>query len=393
MMEKLDWLIGQANIKTKMEFQIGFIAQISRIAAKNEYNYKQTYGPLVLCFFEMIIGIHSYIPWKLKSQKYLKDYTLMFKHRLLIDAIRNLLAYKPAYRCNIQQIKIHSVLHSTMDSQQLEIEHTMTFLYFLNQPEFGDNSFHAQKWDITPDKRKQARPKLKQRNQKQSHRFIFYQNIKYLVIYRNLIKILYFHQKKHNQYTTLIFIKRSRKDSISITSMQFFDSAANNLFYYASVTIRIQVNTNLYLICFFLIEMQKLLLSYVQIQKQSNRNSIIFQKKNMSCEIEQEEDLYGILALVKDVDEVFFPIITKILKRKKIQDCLEFLQSDQCFVTIEKLKLENLSLTDKEFIVEKKDIRRIIDVLKKIMVHQFNKQNYPIDEEKNQERFDHKNIK
>ncbi|CAK58300.1 unnamed protein product (macronuclear) [Paramecium tetraurelia] len=94
----------------------------------------------------------------------------------------------------------------------------------------------------------------------------------------------------------------------------------------------------------------------------------------MNCEKEQDEDLYGFLALFKDVDEIIFPIISKQLKRKKIQDCFEFLQQqeNQCIVGIESQKIKNLSLPDKEFIAEKKDIKKIIEVLKKIKDHQFN---------------------
>ncbi|CAD8215043.1 unnamed protein product [Paramecium octaurelia] len=98
---------------------------------------------------------------------------------------------------------------------------------------------------------------------------------------------------------------------------------------------------------------------------------------------DQVGELYQILSLSKEVDEVVLSILIYILKKERIQDCLEFLSQEQYqfLVEMKRSKVENLSLLDKEQTLNgEKNIKRIKDVLKKIRDHEFNKQNYSTDD-------------
>ncbi|CAK87755.1 unnamed protein product (macronuclear) [Paramecium tetraurelia] len=104
----------------------------------------------------------------------------------------------------------------------------------------------------------------------------------------------------------------------------------------------------------------------------------------MNWEKGQKEDLYRILDFSKANDLVVLPILIKIFKREKIQDCQKFLSSvqNQRHVEQEILKFENSSLLDKEQMlnVGKYNLNIITDILKTIKDHQFNKQNFSLDE-------------
>ncbi|CAD8182829.1 unnamed protein product [Paramecium octaurelia] len=69
----------------------------------------------------------------------------------------------------------------------------------------------------------------------------------------------------------------------------------------------------------------------------------------MYCVQEQVGELYQILSLSNEVDEVVLPILINILKKERIQDCLEFLSQDQnkFFFEMEREKVENQSLLEK----------------------------------------------
>ncbi|CAD8136770.1 unnamed protein product [Paramecium octaurelia] len=108
-----------------------------------------------------------------------------------------------------------------------------------------------------------------------------------------------------------------------------------------------------------------------------------FKKKQMHNKKEQVGELYKVLALFKQVDEVVLPILINILKNDRIQDCLEFLSQDQnkFLLEIERQNVENLFLLDKQQTLNgEKNIKRITDILKKIRDHEFNKQNYSTDD-------------
>ncbi|CAD8214361.1 unnamed protein product [Paramecium octaurelia] len=98
----------------------------------------------------------------------------------------------------------------------------------------------------------------------------------------------------------------------------------------------------------------------------------------MSCWNQQKEDLYEILALSKDVDEVVIPILIIIFKREKIQD------ENQRQVEQEIVYLEYLSLLNNQQIlnVVKNNIKKIIVVLNHILDHDFTKENYSFEEQK-----------
>ncbi|CAK73487.1 unnamed protein product (macronuclear) [Paramecium tetraurelia] len=102
----------------------------------------------------------------------------------------------------------------------------------------------------------------------------------------------------------------------------------------------------------------------------------------MYCQKERVEELYKVLILSKDLDKVFFPILIYVLKKEKIQDCLEFLSQDQnqILLQIERQKVDNLLLLNKEQTFNSEiSIKRITDVLKQIRDHEFNQQNYSTD--------------
>ncbi|CAK64358.1 unnamed protein product (macronuclear) [Paramecium tetraurelia] len=102
----------------------------------------------------------------------------------------------------------------------------------------------------------------------------------------------------------------------------------------------------------------------------------------MNCN--KKVELYGVLALSKVVDDLIFPNLIKILKREKIQDCLEFLSQDlnlrQVGQEIQQVEIQ--SLFGQKYMVNVGDnnIKRIINVLKKTKDHEFNEQNYSMDE-------------
>ncbi|CAD8172798.1 unnamed protein product [Paramecium octaurelia] len=91
----------------------------------------------------------------------------------------------------------------------------------------------------------------------------------------------------------------------------------------------------------------------------------ICNKREMHHEKEQVGVLYEVMSLSNEVDEVFLPILINILKKERIKDCLEFLSQDQN-------KMER----------EKKNIKIITGVLKKVKDHDFNTQNYSMDDYK-----------
>ncbi|CAD8184267.1 unnamed protein product [Paramecium octaurelia] len=84
---------------------------------------------------------------------------------------------------------------------------------------------------------------------------------------------------------------------------------------------------------------------------------------------EQVRELYEVLALSKEVDEEILPILINILKKERIQDCLEFLSQDQnqFHIKIESQKLKNLQMLGKEQPLNgEQNIKRIIDILKQL---------------------------
>ncbi|CAD8156201.1 unnamed protein product [Paramecium octaurelia] len=98
---------------------------------------------------------------------------------------------------------------------------------------------------------------------------------------------------------------------------------------------------------------------------------------------EQVEVLYEVLSLSNEVDEVFLPTLINTLKKEKTQDCLKFLSQDQnkFLLEIESQKVETQSLLEKESTLNgEKNIKIITDVLKKVMDHDFNTQNYSMDD-------------
>ncbi|CAD8183825.1 unnamed protein product [Paramecium octaurelia] len=103
----------------------------------------------------------------------------------------------------------------------------------------------------------------------------------------------------------------------------------------------------------------------------------------MHHEKEQADVLYEVLSFSNEVDEVFLPILINILKKERIQDCLKFLSQEQnkFLLEIEGQKVENQSLLEKEQTLNgEKNIKIITDVLKKVMDHDFNTQNYSMDD-------------
>ncbi|CAK72528.1 unnamed protein product (macronuclear) [Paramecium tetraurelia] len=87
----------------------------------------------------------------------------------------------------------------------------------------------------------------------------------------------------------------------------------------------------------------------------------------MSCQNEQSEDMYRILALSKDVEELVFSILIKIFKTEKIQDCLQFLQQDTTTI-----KLNNKQYRQKTYL---RQIRNRCQMLDKITLR---KQQLPL---------------
>ncbi|CAK86293.1 unnamed protein product, partial (macronuclear) [Paramecium tetraurelia] len=106
----------------------------------------------------------------------------------------------------------------------------------------------------------------------------------------------------------------------------------------------------------------------------------------MNCKKQQVEDLYGLLAQSKAIDEVDFLILIKMLEREKTQDCLNFFSQYQNIQQIEKERQEVTiqSILDKEQILNfgKNNVKRIFEVLKKIEDHDFNRYNYSGEEYK-----------
>ncbi|CAD8162636.1 unnamed protein product [Paramecium octaurelia] len=94
----------------------------------------------------------------------------------------------------------------------------------------------------------------------------------------------------------------------------------------------------------------------------------------MNSEKVENEDLYGILDFSKSTYESILPILIKIFKREKIQDCIEFLAQVQN---------QRQVGTDKEqmLYVGQNNLNRITDVLKKIKDHEFSEQNYSLDKQ------------
>ncbi|CAK76072.1 unnamed protein product, partial (macronuclear) [Paramecium tetraurelia] len=104
----------------------------------------------------------------------------------------------------------------------------------------------------------------------------------------------------------------------------------------------------------------------------------------MKSEKFQVEDLFSIFALSKKVDEIVYPILIKISQREKIQDCLEILSQVQNQKHFEQVifQVENSSQSSNYSLLNfvKNNILTITDILKKIMDHEFNEQNYSLDE-------------
>ncbi|CAD8215593.1 unnamed protein product [Paramecium octaurelia] len=103
----------------------------------------------------------------------------------------------------------------------------------------------------------------------------------------------------------------------------------------------------------------------------------------MQCEKDCVGELYKVLALSKEVDEVVLPFLLNYLKKERIQDCLLFLSQDQnkFLLDIESQKVENQSQLEKEQTLNgEKNIKRIMDVLKKVRDHDFNTQDYSMND-------------
>ncbi|CAK69565.1 unnamed protein product (macronuclear) [Paramecium tetraurelia] len=116
----------------------------------------------------------------------------------------------------------------------------------------------------------------------------------------------------------------------------------------------------------------------------------------MNCKNEYDEDLSGVLALSKDVDKQVIPILIKIFKREKIQDCLVFLSQYQNLsqVELEIQQLENSLLFEKEQLLNAERMILIgLQMFLNIKDQEFNEQNFSIDEyEEIKKRSVHKNI-
>ncbi|CAD8167962.1 unnamed protein product [Paramecium octaurelia] len=109
-------------------------------------------------------------------------------------------------------------------------------------------------------------------------------------------------------------------------------------------------------------------------------------EKNMNCKNEQGQDLYGVLALAKDVNELVFHSLIKIFRREKIQDCLDFLQQslNQSHVKQEMLEVGSYSHLEKLQMlnVNMNDIKKIAIVLNTIKDHELNRENYSVEKYK-----------
>ncbi|CAD8192318.1 unnamed protein product [Paramecium octaurelia] len=103
----------------------------------------------------------------------------------------------------------------------------------------------------------------------------------------------------------------------------------------------------------------------------------------MYCVQEQVGELYKILSLSNEVDVVVLPILIETLKKERIQDCLKFLQEDQnkFLLEIKSQKIENQSLLEKvQTLNGEKNIKIITGVLKTFKDHDFNTQNYSMND-------------
>ncbi|CAD8144810.1 unnamed protein product [Paramecium pentaurelia] len=222
---------GSVGFEDK-QFQIGSPLYMSpETLIKNEYNHKTDLWSLGILYFEMIFGIVPFYSIEDKIddlirqlKQYQMDYTLMFKHKISeasTNAIRNLLAYNPVHRCDIQQLQI--ILKNHEKKRQLE-----------------DTSIHSQKRTITPEKRKKTTP-----NQSPENRS------KVALVQKELIKISLpalsldkkttcFTKKKHNKEDDQQNSKREenlgtdRKDNgaahdISIIKKQDQNSQSNQI--------------------------------------------------------------------------------------------------------------------------------------------------------------------
>ncbi|CAD8098321.1 unnamed protein product [Paramecium primaurelia] len=104
----------------------------------------------------------------------------------------------------------------------------------------------------------------------------------------------------------------------------------------------------------------------------------------MYCYFAQKKDLYEIFAYAKDVDEEIFSIILQKFRKEKMQDILGYLSNDGNQRLLEQyiLQGQNLTQVDKEqkLYFVRNNIEQLINALKKIKDHDFNKIDYSTEE-------------
>ncbi|CAD8154091.1 unnamed protein product [Paramecium octaurelia] len=96
-----------------------------------------------------------------------------------------------------------------------------------------------------------------------------------------------------------------------------------------------------------------------------------------------KNDFYEVLASLIDLDDQILALIFEILKKEKIEDSLEFLQEQANERRIEKQisQIENnLLMKETKKGYENNNIKQIINFLKKIKDHEFNKENYSLED-------------
>ncbi|CAD8138691.1 unnamed protein product [Paramecium octaurelia] len=106
----------------------------------------------------------------------------------------------------------------------------------------------------------------------------------------------------------------------------------------------------------------------------------------MRCQIDQNEDIYVLLSQSKDIDQSIFHELNSIPKSENIQFILQALLQDQNQRQVEKeiQEEENIKLFDmgQMLNVGMNDMKRITDVLNNIKDHDFNRENYSLEEYK-----------
>ncbi|CAD8129003.1 unnamed protein product [Paramecium sonneborni] len=119
---------------------------------------------------------------------------------------------------------------------------------------------------------------------------------------------------------------------------------------------------------------------FFQYKQQKNQQQFnIFKKKVMDYINYEKEELFEIFVQVENVDESVFSEMIKIFRKENISDSLKYLSIDENQKHLEQciLKIKNLEFYEQEQLnFVKNSIKRIINILQLIKVHDFNNINY-----------------